>query len=218
MVWGDEMTDMLKKLWAEGYSAAQCAHRLTDAHGVTVTRHAVLAKCDRLRRDGDPDAPARRDGAASREGRRSDASRRTTAMLAAAKRREEPKRAPVTSWQQGKPVPVERYVERGDDGATPISSRVTLQALEDHHCRWPVGDPRAASFRFCGCPKEPGLVYCTTHAQRAYPLRYPDLHPGEVTGWGFRAAGGDSRPEGGGDTQDGWLTAVEPSEREDEVV
>ena len=43
--------------------------------------------------------------------------------------------------------------------------------LERHHCRWPLGDPRQADFRFCREPTQ-GAVYCEHHrALGTVPLR-----------------------------------------------
>jgi len=38
----------------------------------------------------------------------------------------------------------------------------------EHHCRWPVGDPRSPDFRFCGGETFEGLPYCLHHARIAY--------------------------------------------------
>lgn len=168
MIWTDEMTAKLKKLWAEGLSASQCAEALGG-----VTRHAVLAKCDRLRKRGNLDAPARRDGDLAKARTLKERSARTSAMLAAKRKAGGPR----PTWDVGrKPIVVEPYVERGDDGVAPKSKQVTLADLENHHCRWPIGDPRQTSFKFCGCNKVPGLSYCEVHARRAYPIRYPEDH------------------------------------------
>ena len=42
---------------------------------------------------------------------------------------------------------------------------VTLLQLEQHHCRWPFGDPvhDFSSFRYCGEPRVQGESYCTGH-------------------------------------------------------
>lgn len=40
-------------------------------------------------------------------------------------------------------------------------------ALEEHHCRWPIGDPASPNFRFCGARKERGS-YCEYHRGIAY--------------------------------------------------
>lgn len=43
----------------------------------------------------------------------------------------------------------------------------TLPTLSKHTCRWPIGDPEAQDFTFCGRTKERG-AYCADHAARAY--------------------------------------------------
>ena len=40
---------------------------------------------------------------------------------------------------------------------------VPLMKLEDHGCRWPIGDPKDANFGYCGYTKEPGKAYCLFH-------------------------------------------------------
>jgi hypothetical protein len=45
-------------------------------------------------------------------------------------------------------------------------------------CAWPEGDPRDASFSFCGEPvARPGLPYCAEHMRRAHPARDPARRP-----------------------------------------
>ena len=39
----------------------------------------------------------------------------------------------------------------------------TLMELTSTSCRWPIGDPRDAEFRFCGARKEIEDSYCATH-------------------------------------------------------
>jgi len=50
----------------------------------------------------------------------------------------------------------------------PLATRVTIHDLEGHHCRWPLGDPATAEFRYCGCSKVEGLPYCAEHAVIAF--------------------------------------------------
>jgi GcrA cell cycle regulator len=40
--------------------------------------------------------------------------------------------------------------------------------LREHMCRWPLGDPSQADFRFCGGRSGPGGAYCAHHAAVAY--------------------------------------------------
>jgi GcrA cell cycle regulator len=43
----------------------------------------------------------------------------------------------------------------------------TISDLERHDCRWPIGDPRHADFRFCGAPQAPLRPYCEFHWRMA---------------------------------------------------
>lgn len=45
---------------------------------------------------------------------------------------------------------------------------VSLAALKEKMCRWPIGDPKEPDFRFCGGHSVAGLPYCDDHAKVAY--------------------------------------------------
>jgi GcrA cell cycle regulator len=45
---------------------------------------------------------------------------------------------------------------------------VILVELEDHHCRWPLGDPREPGFGFCARARVAGMPYCPGHCAIAY--------------------------------------------------
>jgi GcrA cell cycle regulator len=49
--------------------------------------------------------------------------------------------------------------------------RCSLLELTQDTCRWPVSDPGAADFAFCGNAAHRGLPYCAAHARMAY--RFP---------------------------------------------
>jgi GcrA cell cycle regulator len=49
-----------------------------------------------------------------------------------------------------------------------MNERKYIQTLTECSCRWPIGDPQAADFHFCGKNKVPGLPYCEFHARRAF--------------------------------------------------
>jgi len=60
------------------------------------------------------------------------------------------------------------------DGVTtepvPIDSaqRCSLLELAQGKCRWPISDPGAADFAFCGNEAAAGFSYCAGHARMAY--------------------------------------------------
>jgi GcrA cell cycle regulator len=45
--------------------------------------------------------------------------------------------------------------------------RKTVQTLDAHDCRWPIGDPQHADFHFCGERRVAGRPYCKAHEQAA---------------------------------------------------
>jgi len=44
----------------------------------------------------------------------------------------------------------------------------TVMTLSSTMCRWPIGDPGAAEFHFCGNGTEAGAPYCEAHVRLAY--------------------------------------------------
>jgi GcrA cell cycle regulator len=56
--------------------------------------------------------------------------------------------------------------------AIPIDNaqRCSLLELTQGKCRWPISDPGAADFAFCGNDAAAGFSYCAGHARMAYRL------------------------------------------------
>ena len=47
-------------------------------------------------------------------------------------------------------------------------SHATVLTISDRMCRWPIGDPAASEFHFCGRSPKSGSPYCEAHARKAY--------------------------------------------------
>jgi len=47
-------------------------------------------------------------------------------------------------------------------------SFVNVMTIGDRMCRWPIGDPSAEEFHFCGRNPKSGSPYCEAHARKAY--------------------------------------------------
>ena len=43
-----------------------------------------------------------------------------------------------------------------------------FQDIKDGLCRWPLGEPEEADFKFCGRNTKEGIVYCQAHYKQAY--------------------------------------------------
>jgi len=145
MAWTEDRVEKLAKLWASGLSASQVAKELGG-----VTRNAVIGKVHRLGLSGraKPSRPAKRATA------KRTAAPRTRAVAATP-------RAPKTPAAPARPVPME--AKQMDDGAY-----ANILTVTEDMCKWPLGDPSSADFRFCGRGADKGEPYCKAHAQLAY--------------------------------------------------
>jgi GcrA cell cycle regulator len=141
--WTDDRVASLKKLWLEGLSASQIAKQLGG-----VTRNAVIGKVHRLGLSGraTPAAPARTVFKAPRAPR--------PAMVSA----HVPRRAEPVHPAPLPPLPAVRE-EPGS---------ATVLTLGAHMCKWPIGDPAADGFTFCGRRTGADGPYCIEHARVAY--------------------------------------------------
>jgi len=154
MSWTEERVELLRKLWNDGLSASQVAAEL----GAGITRNAVIGKIHRL-------------GLAERA---------KTASAPRPRVAKPPRQQPQMRSQgpvvhgnvalafapRAMVAPAPRIEE---EVVVPLSERVTLMELREAMCRWPMGDPTNADFRFCGA-KSPGGSgpYCGYHARVAY--------------------------------------------------
>ena len=146
MGWTDERVAQLTKLWADGLSASQIAAELGG-----ITRNAVIGKVHRLGLSGRAKSPS-----------------------TAAPRPRKPRSSGM--------IRVSRPAIRGNTALAydyevepepelleiPTEQRKTLLQLNEHTCRWPVGDPGAVDFFFCGGETANELPYCSYHSRVAY--------------------------------------------------
>lgn len=136
MEWNDERIATLTQLWKDGYSAAQVALQL----GCGVSRSAVIGKVHRL-------------GIAGRE---TPSRPRGGSRPAVAKRIASPGGRRRAS---GQPV----YRPSAPHTPFEVAPTATLTSLSEHGCRWPIGDPGAAGFGFCGRLRTGRGAYCQGH-------------------------------------------------------
>ena len=73
-----------------------------------------------------------------------------------------PKPASMRSHVPAAPV-VEEDPLQLEDG-----NFATVLTISDRMCRWPIGDPSATEFHFCGRAPKSGSPYCEAHARKAY--------------------------------------------------
>ncbi len=156
MAWTDERIALLTKLWTDGLTASQIALALGEA----TTRNAVIGKAHRLGLSGRP-SPVR----TPRPVRIAAARPSKPRPLSRPERL--PHLAPTHDSNRARPQevalrPIAPPIE------IPPGPGVTLLKVTDKMCKWPIGHPGDASFRFCGGSSREGSPYCEGHAQMAY--------------------------------------------------
>ena len=152
--WSSERVELLKRCFQAGLSCSEIARE------IGVTRNAVIGKINRL------GLSRPNDGIASQ------LQQRRAARLAHP-------RAPRT-WRPKSPRPnifaqhemlIAAFPEpqpRAEDIPIRNGCGCTLLELGQGQCRWPISNPGAEDFCFCGNEPVKGLPYCLGHARIAY--------------------------------------------------
>jgi GcrA cell cycle regulator len=159
MSWTDERVEQLRQAWMDGKSASQIANLL--GHGLT--RNAVIGKVHRLGLAGrakSPNASAAHSPQAQNSGRPAVAARAAPATAARMVRGATALAIEPQALTEARPREMESVV-------LPMSVRVTIVELKEAMCRWPLGDPTSAEFRYCGSQTHVG-PYCAYHGGLAY--------------------------------------------------
>jgi GcrA cell cycle regulator len=152
--WTSERIELLKRGFHGGLSCGQIARQ------IGVTRNAVIGKMNRLGLSRPKDVIG------------SDLEQRHAARLAHPKtaRTWRPKRPRLNIFAQHEMLMAAfpRPQPRAED--IPISNGrgCTLFELSQMKCRWPISNPGAEDFCFCGNEPLKGLPYCLGHARIAY--------------------------------------------------
>jgi len=182
--WTEERVELLKKLWMEGLSASQIAGVL----GEGVTRNAVIGKVHRLKLSGraKPASSAPRVRTAPRPAARRVASPSAGRSLGGGSgsslgntMRPRPMSSGggggggaihgATALKISEEFQTEAYVApQVQELYIPEDKRLTLLQLNEHTCKWPIGDPLSPDFYFCGQHSDDSRPYCDFHSRRAY--------------------------------------------------
>lgn len=163
MAWTDERTEQLKNLWASGMTASRIADELRG-----VTRNAVIAKVHRM---GFQELGGKR----TKHGGDNGVAPRPKAQRQPRTMRHAMPTGRNGGYRSGGPdaLPADESLtglaeaDAAHTAATPPAERTTLLELSEATCRWPIGDPLAPDFFFCGAQVR-AAPYCAYHARVAY--------------------------------------------------
>lgn len=161
--WTDEREAILTKLWGEGYSSSQIAGKLG------ITRSAVIGKVYRMKIQGGS-VPGR--GGRQKENFETSSLRIKLATTAKKMKQASAKNRPFAIGERAPPKfgPIEPYIEKPQPYEPPMEQRVTWDQLEDHHCRFVLGDVAKPGWCYCGGKKLNGVSYCGHHARIVYAV------------------------------------------------
>jgi GcrA cell cycle regulator len=158
MSWTDERIDLLQKLWLQGMSASRIANELANG----LTRNAVIGKVYRLGLSGRTKAVAPAPSSNPRPQQKAPSRAPDPRPLSPMVQGNTALALKPSLYEAPAPAPNKEIV-------VAMSEPVTILELRESMCRWPIGDPTAPEFRFCGAKKLPGLgPYCSCHAGVAY--------------------------------------------------
>lgn len=188
MAWTDEMVEELKKLWAEGVTTGEIGRRLN------ISKNSIVGKVHRLGLSGRPspikkksdsdikDKPVKQ---AKQPKEKKSPVKEPKAEVKKAPSKETPTETPKektiepqkVTVPETKPLPAITSDEEDIKLAKSLNisnakitknDNLSLVELDNHTCRWPIGDPKDENFHFCGKKIRLGQTYCEEHAAIAY--------------------------------------------------
>lgn len=143
MAWTEEMIDNLKKMWTEGLTTNEIAKKLG------VSKNSIVGKVHRLNLKARPSPIKKKEETTSVNNSSTvDDSGKSSSKII--------KKISIT------PVNISSSNEIRQD------SCLKLTQLDNHTCRWPIGDPRDDNFCFCGKAVRGGQTYCEEHSAIAF--------------------------------------------------
>lgn len=163
MAWTDEMVDQLRAMWIEGLTTGEIGKRLG------VSKNSIVGKVHRLGLSGRPSPIKKKE----ESGAETNFSETVVKPVVEKPVTKEPKqaKAKVEKAAPAETTPFEKTVERtgfSPKAANRHGGKTMLTDLDNHTCRWPIGDPKDENFHFCGKKVRIGQTYCDEHSNIAY--------------------------------------------------
>ncbi len=152
MAWTEKMVEDLKIMWKQGLTTGEIGKRLG------VSKNSIVGKVHRLQLDARP-SPIKK-----KEDTLISKDQEVLEKLPIKKEKdiEDTKESICPSIDPEEKIdikPVENFKKKGI---------IQLTDLDNHTCRWPLGDPKDENFSFCGKKVRVGQTYCEEHAAIAY--------------------------------------------------
>lgn len=137
MAWTEKMVEDLKIMWKQGLTTGEIGKRLG------VSKNSIVGKVHRLQLDARPSPIKKKDEEQENAAVAATAETKPAAVKAKTEKKTEPREEKPAAAPQ--PVAEKPAVVRKN-----IAGDVKLTDLDNHTCRWPIGDPKDENFHFCG--------------------------------------------------------------------
>lgn len=164
MGWTDKMVEDLRKMWKEGLTTGEIGKRLG------VSKNSIVGKVHRLGLSGRPSPIKKKvvteDAVATEKNIEAKSpepkAKEVQPVKAAKEEKHRPQIKAEVRHEEIESVKIEPKFEPRKDG------KIMVTHLDNHTCRWPIGDPKDENFHFCGKKIRIGQTYCDEHAALAY--------------------------------------------------
>src|SRR5574344_2551111 len=174
MAWTDKMVEDLKIMWKQGLTTGEIGKRLG------VSKNSIIGKVHRLGLSGRP-SPIKKKTDTQVAPKIEDKPTSKPSTSQAEKPLEKAKTKPIQEKTPQLPkgnklsTPTELSSEKSAQRMETIRNsmqvnhphkhhKVSLTDLDNHTCRWPIGDPKDDTFHFCGKKVKIGQTYCDEHS------------------------------------------------------
>lgn len=194
MAWTEEMVEELKRLWDEGVTTGEIGRRLNISKNSIVGKVHRLGLSGRpspIKKKGEPKNETTTNNPAKEKAPKKEAvkvEKKETKEVPVAKEAaptiEKKQSTPKTDPKPEKKAVVEQTPTASDEEDIKLAKSMAMQVtssnntankeflsltdLDNHTCRWPIGDPKDENFHFCGKKVRLGQTYCEEHAAIAY--------------------------------------------------
>jgi len=189
MAWTEKMVEDLRIMWKQGLTTGEIGRRLG------VSKNSIVGKVHRLQLDARPSPIKKKtDNAKTVEPAAAEKKTKLKTEKPAEKKAEKStskavkapeKKAVASTEKKSKPVaetpkapqekkqptpkiPEHIFTPKPAQAVKTYNGNAKLTDLDNHTCRWPLGDPKDENFHFCGRRVKVGQTYCEEHAALAY--------------------------------------------------
>lgn len=188
MAWTDKMVEDLRIMWKQGLTTGEIGKRLG------VSKNSIVGKVHRLQLDARP-SPIKKKNDKNDSPKTAAAEKKTKletpktdskktqkveekqskpakvvekTFSSSTDKTPQPSKEISEKKEKLSPIPEHIFTPKINQPTKNYDGNAKLTDLDNHTCRWPLGDPKDDNFHFCGRKVKVGQTYCDEHSALAY--------------------------------------------------